>query len=290
MTYDLTSAKAAAADFRRQQHLGTGPIADIVTMLEGVPRIHVAIEPGSDGDHHGMRATDPVRGVTVLGACATPHAVRLRSTLAHELGHHIFNDPTPEDWSRRTLEEDRATEFARHLLIPVEALVDLLGRPGHVDVNEVALSDVVERFAVSPAMAAIQLRDSGYVDTATAERFMALSTPTLATRHGWAALYRQWSEASRTLRPPQRVVAAAVNAYIARQATLATVANLRGATPEQTRAELGEAGVHPAPTGGVHAEREDGDTQGIYDEGDEVDWSALDAVDGLPADTEDDRR
>lgn len=108
-----------------------------------------------------MRATDPNRGVTVLAASATPHAVRLRSTLAHELGHHIFNDPTPAVWSENTPEERRATEFARHLLIPQEGLIDLLGAPGTIEVTDAVLSKVVERFAVSPGMAAIQLREAG---------------------------------------------------------------------------------------------------------------------------------
>lgn len=271
MTAPGSDAQDAAAAFRAEHHLGVGPILDLVTMLEDLPNVHVAIEPPSEGDHHGMRATDPERGVTILGAVATPHAVRLRSTLAHELGHHIFNDPTPAVWSDKTREENRATEFARHLLIPIEGLIELLGEPGETEVTEAVLSNVVERFAVSPHMAAIQLRESGYIDAATATRFADLTTPALATRYGWLALYRRWSADSSAVRPPRRIVTAAINAYIAHDATIAVIANLQGTTPEATAADLEAADITPA-------EPADDQPSEV-----EVDWSALDDWDETPA-------
>ena len=242
---DRSEAERAAAAFRAEQHLGSAPIADLVTVLEDVAGVHVTVLPAVAGDHHGMRATDPIRNVTVLAAVATPHAMRLRSTLAHELGHHLFRDPTPAVWSEKTSEEQRATEFASHLLIPTEGLVEMLGEPGRVDVDEAWLSKIVERFAVSPMMAAIQMRDSGFIDRDTATRFGNLSTPVLATRYGWSALYQQWSADSSIVRPPQRIVAAAINAYIGGDATIETLAHLRDTSSEVVRTELDEAGITP---------------------------------------------
>ncbi len=267
-------AKDAAAEFRARHHLGNAPIADLITVLEGVPNIHVAIEPSTDDEQHGMRAADPDRGVTVLAASATPHAVRLRSTLAHELGHHIFDDPTPAVWSENTPEERRATEFARHLLIPAHGLVEVLGELGGVEFTDDDLSKVVERFAVSPHMASIQLREAGFIDLATADRLGKYATRALATRYGWLPLYRQWSADSNQPRPPRRILATAIAAYLGHDATIATVANLQGMKADEMKAELDAAEVIPslddAGSSDSEARTPTDATSGS------VDWSALD--------------
>lgn len=242
-----SEARQAANQFRATQHLGAAPIADLVTVLEDVPGVHVAVLPVAGNDHHGMRGGDPNRHVTVLGAAATAHPVRLRSTLAHELGHHVFGDPTPLKWSDKTPEEVRATEFARHLLVPIEGLVELLGEPGHVEVTEPLLSKVVERFAVSPQMAAIQLREAGFISRTVADRYMSVSSRALATRYGWTALYQQWSVDSQVVRPPRQIVASGINAFIGGHATVETLANLQDTTTDAVRANLDEAGIAPAP-------------------------------------------
>jgi len=56
--------------------------------------------------------------------------MRQRSTLAHELGHVLFQDWADSDagdWSERNPAEIRADAFARHLLVPVEGLRDFIG-------------------------------------------------------------------------------------------------------------------------------------------------------------------
>ena len=245
MTSHRQYALGAAEALRAEQHLGSAPIADLVAALEDVPGVHVAVLSKTDGNHHGMRATDPARGVTVLAAAATPNPIRLRSTLAHELAHHVFGDPTPTTWSEKTFEEDRATEFARHLLIPVSGLEEVLGEPGVSDVDEALLSRLVKRFMVSPQMATIQLRNSGFVGHEVASRYMELTTPTLATRYGWGEIYSRWSADSRVVRPPRRIVAAAINAYIGGDATIETIANLRDVSSDIVRTELEQAKIKP---------------------------------------------
>lgn len=279
-------AASAAADFRARHHLGNAAIADLVTVLEAAPHVHVAIEPATDDEQHGMRASDPERGVTVLAASATPHAVRLRSTLAHELGHHIFNDPTPAVWSENTPEERRATEFARHFLIPADGLVDVLGEPGAHEFTDADLSSVVERFAVSPHMASIQLRAAGFIDPATADRLGKYTTRALATRFGWLPLYRQWSADSNQPRPPQRIVATAIAAYLSHDASIATVANLQGLKADEMKAELDAADVIPAD----HPVLDDLDgidtaSDSSDDVASSVDWSALDDWENNDSDT-----
>jgi Zn-dependent peptidase ImmA (M78 family) len=56
--------------------------------------------------------------------------MRQRGTLAHELGHVLFEDWTDGNTgssSDRTPAEIRADAFARHLLVPVDGLREFLG-------------------------------------------------------------------------------------------------------------------------------------------------------------------
>lgn len=240
------TSQETAATFRENHGLGLAPIDDLVEVIESLPGVHVAIEPGQDDGQHGMRATDPARGVTILAATATSNAVRLRSTLAHELGHHLYDDPTPPTWSERTWEESRATTFARHLLIPPAALTLMFGGAGEAgNLDEADLSQVVKRFRVSPSMAAIQLCEYGFIDEATTNEFRGISTQRLATRHGWLATYRSWAEQSSRPRPPRRVAEAAINAYIAGETPLSTVANIHGVTTTAMAEALAEAEIAP---------------------------------------------
>ncbi|MFK5283399.1 ImmA/IrrE family metallo-endopeptidase, partial [Lacticaseibacillus paracasei] len=63
---------------------------------------------------------------TYIAVACTPNPMRLRSTLAHELGHirleTVVRGPGTTDWSTRTPEEREADSFARHLLIPIESV------------------------------------------------------------------------------------------------------------------------------------------------------------------------
>jgi len=140
--------------------------------------------------------------------------MRQRSTLAHELGHVLFEDWVDNDagnWSDRTYEEIRADAFARHLLVPVNGLRKFLG--SREPVTQSILSAVVQRFLVSPAVAAIALRQAGYIDAATKREWMGLSAPRLAVRFGWSDQYRALQADSNQRRAPQRLLARAVKGY-----------------------------------------------------------------------------
>lgn len=240
------SPRVAAEDFRREHALGVAPLDDLVEVIERVPNVHVAIEPATNEQQHGMRATDPERRVTILAATATSHPVRLRSTLAHELAHHLYGDPTPTHWSARTPEEVRADSFARHLLIPVDGLRQMLGSLSlAAPMDERVFSQVVKWFRVSPALAAIQMFEAGYLTNIAKGEFSSLSTRSLATRHGWLPTYQQWSSESQQIRPPRRIAEAAINAYAHQATPLATVANIHGLSGQDMQQELENAGVAP---------------------------------------------
>jgi hypothetical protein len=172
--------------------------------------------------------------------------MRQRSTLAHELGHVLFEDwidNDASDWSDRSPAEIRADAFARHLLIPVEGLREFIG--ARFSVGRSTLSAVVQRFLVSPPIAAIALRQGGYIDEAIKQEWMTLSAPQLAARFGWADQYQVLQVSSDRRRAPQRLLARAITGYAEGVLSAQAIATLRGISLEAILEELGGAGVSP---------------------------------------------
>jgi len=173
--------------------------------------------------------------------------MRQRSTLAHELGHVLFGDWVDSDtgdWSDRSQAEIRADAFARHLLVPVEGLREFIG--AHSPAGPSILSAVVQRFLVSPKIAAIALRQARYINEATKLEWMALSAPQLAARFGWTDQYQVLQASSDRRRAPQRLLARAISGYAEGVLPAQAIATLRGISLEALAGELSEAGVRPA--------------------------------------------
>jgi Zn-dependent peptidase ImmA (M78 family) len=260
----------SAAHFRRDHHLGVQPLGDLVAVIEQATAIDIAVLDAGP-DEHGLTMRDPVRGTVFIGVARTRNPVRQRSTLAHELGHVLFEDWADSDagdWSDRDPAEIRADAFARHLLIPIEGLRDFVGPRSAV--AESGLSAVVQRFLVSPQIAAIALRDAGYIDEATKRGWMTLRTPQLAARFGWADQYQVLQAASDRRRAPQRLLARAIAGYVEGVLPAQAIATLRGISVEDLVDELSEAGV--TPTERPIAWADPGELPNV-----EVDLAALDA-------------
>lgn len=238
--------QAAAAQFRRDHRLGVQPMGDLIAIIEQVTGIDVAVlDVGPD--EHGLTMRDPRRNAIFIGVARTRNPMRQRSTLAHELGHVLFEDWSDNDGgnrSRRTREEIRADAFARHLLVPVDGLREFLGCQENV--IESHLSTVVQRFLVSPAVAAIALRQAGYINAAIKQEWMGLSARQLAVRFGWSDQYRALQADSDQRRAPQRLLARAIKGYAEGVIPAQAIATLRGIGLEAIEAELREAGVVPA--------------------------------------------
>lgn len=238
-------AQTRAEAFRTEHGLGSGPLGDLVTVIEQTVGVDVTVLDAGR-DEHGMTMRDPERDVTIIAVARTDSPLRQRSTLAHELGHVIFGDmtvPRSTDWARRSPQEIRADAFARHLLVPRRGLLDVLGPRRPLDVND--LSWLVQRFLASPAIISIQLRDIGWIDDDHQRTWGVMTAPSLAARFGWLDLYRALQQESRARRAPQRLLARATEGYIAGVVSLEAVARLRGTTPAQVAAEFAEAGIVP---------------------------------------------
>lgn len=244
LTSGEVQGRRRAEEFREEHRLGVQPIGDVVSLIKQVTDIDVAIV-AVEADQHGLAVRDPDRGATFIGVASTPHPMRQRSTLAHELGHVVF-----EDWGRlsvahdeRPLEEVRADAFARHLLVPQAGLRDFLGYAEAA--AEPSLSEVVQWFSVSPQIAAIAMKEAGYIDEATKQRWFASSTSSLATRFGWSALYQAMQDDSQKLRAPQRLLARAIAGYQEGVISLQVIATLRGIDVSDVEQELDDAGIRP---------------------------------------------
>lgn len=241
-----TDGRTAAMQFRRQHRLGLQPMGDLVAIIEQLTGIDVAVLDAGP-DEHGLTMRDPRRDTVFIGVARTRNPMRQRSTLAHELGHVIFEDWADIDrgnLSERTREEVRADAFARHLLVPVDGLREFLG--SQASVEQSTLSAVVQRFVVSPKIATIALHEAGYINGGTKQRWMGLSAPDLAVRFGWGDHYRALQADSDQRRAPQRLLARAIKGYAEGVLSAQAIATLRGIPLEAIESELREAGVVPA--------------------------------------------
>ncbi|SDD63117.1 ImmA/IrrE family metallo-endopeptidase [Actinokineospora iranica] len=272
-----TEGHSAAARFRDEHRLGVQPLGDLVAIIEQATGIDVAILDAGP-DQHGLTMRDPARGAVFIGVARTWNPMRQRSTLAHELGHVLFGDWTDGNagsWSDRTSAEIRADAFARHLLVPVEGLRDFLGNRELV--TQSTLSEVVQRFLISPQIAAIALYQANYIDDGTKREWMALTTPRLAARFGWSDHYRALRADSDQRRAPQRLLARAIRGYEEGVLSAQAIATLRGITLDAAEADLREAGVTPVQRAIPWA-----DPTGLPEV--HVDLAALDAVLNAPHD------
>lgn len=236
-------AQEFAETFRSEHHLGTQPIGDLITVIEQATGVDVAVLD-VDQAEHGMAARSSRSNTTFIAVARTRNPMRQRSSLAHELGHVIFGD-----WydgravDMRDPLEVRADTFSRHLLLPEAGVREAIGDRSNL--TEADLSALVQFFQVSPAIAAIALNQFGFIDAEQKEAWMRLSTPTLATQHGWMEFYRALQDKSDQPRPPQRLVARSVEGYREGVVSSQTIATLRGVTVDVVERELAEAEVFP---------------------------------------------
>ncbi|MRH92124.1 ImmA/IrrE family metallo-endopeptidase [Nocardia sp. SYP-A9097] len=236
--------RAAAERFRNDHHLGFQPLGDLVALIEQTIGADVAVlETGPD--QHGMTMRHKDRGTVYLAVARTLNPMRQRSTLAHELAHVVFQDWTDEpqvDSSGSA--EVRANTFARHLLLPLTGVREMVATER--DCDELSLlSKVVQRYLVSPSMAAISLEQVGYLDCEGKRRLKSETTPRLAARFGWSDQYKALQNESNHRRAPQRLLAWAIAGYLQNVISIQTIATLRGLDVDLVEDELNGAGLIP---------------------------------------------
>lgn len=199
-----------------------------------------------------VQVDDPA--ITVIGVGISDNYERQRFSIAHELGHIESGRASAEihampDYERNP-DEIWADNFARHLLLPIASVEKNLagaGRSRH-DLTIKSLSDLVRVFGVSPPVAMIQLRDSGWIaktdSSGWSEAHHPLTSRSLAMKYGWDSERDAMVNASLTPRRPTRLVSAATSAYQDGKASLEAVAQAAGEKNlEQFQSKLRESGI-----------------------------------------------
>lgn len=233
-------AQQLASSFRAEHGLGLAPLGDIFEVVHAFAGVDVLSMDASEAEH-GLSMLLPASGRVVIAVATTQHPMRQRSSVAHELGHVLAGDleaDLPLTPGERTPEEIRADAFARHLLLPLEAVTTRLGsRPQGV--GEPELSTLVQEFEVSPSLAAIQLRNAGYISASVCDQWRSLSAATVAARNGWLGKYRTLVTDSTGPRAPQGLVTMCVQGYRRGVLGINELATWYGHSPADLQSALG---------------------------------------------------
>nr|NLD41647.1 ImmA/IrrE family metallo-endopeptidase [Actinomycetales bacterium] len=233
-------ARNRATRFREEHELGNAPLGDLFELGLTTLGIDVFSRAVAE-EEHGLTISGR-DGRKAIIVAATPHYMRQRSNIAHEFGHLLADDLQTPDRIQpgvRTRAETQADAFARHLLLPIAAV----SGEGVPTTRE--LSDLVQRFEVSPRMAAIQLCEAKQIDEATKKEWSTYSARTLATRFGWLDRYNELSATSKLERAPQRLVARAIEGYLAGALSIHEVAQWYGKPATEIIGEVGEPASDP---------------------------------------------
>lgn len=112
-TKDGESGAALANRVRTVMELGKGPVPSVVRLLEKFGIRVIQVESGARID--GIAAMYGEAPIVALNPSSSND--RFRFNAAHELGHHLYEDWRQEDGNDHD-GDDRAHDFASHLLIP----------------------------------------------------------------------------------------------------------------------------------------------------------------------------
>lgn len=154
---DVQDAFDAAGDLRARWALGSGPIANLIDVLED-HLVHVLLLPADeacDGLAVEARAEGRLRAVAI-GIHPDRVGERQRLNLAHELGHLVLAPAAGMD------EEEAAFSFGKAFLAPPEAVRRLVGvKRASVSLDELLM--LKSRFGLSVQAAARYLLELGII-------------------------------------------------------------------------------------------------------------------------------
>jgi transcriptional regulator with XRE-family HTH domain len=244
--------------------LGDEPIDDLVELTEGRFGVDVSLEPLPEA-LHGVFITDPTPAegdarLAVMLVNSTDTYGRQRFTLAHELGHLLFEDADLywADYRKddsKSLTELRANHFASAFLMPaggVRVLVSDLGpAPEETRARHEWLARLVVetslRFGVS-VDAAIYRLDNLKVWTPSDKTFAkAQSATSLIDMAGRNEARARLAEFEHVVAPPPVLRDQALFAYAEGMVGIEPLAQLwKSEDAEALRVELADAGWVPA--------------------------------------------
>lgn len=160
-TPDYAAIEANAREVRDRLRLGTGPIADILTVL-GDAGIAVIVRPLGRAGPDGLYVRRPRIATALLNG--SKYLPRFRFTGAHELGHHEFGEERVVDrdiYAATTFEEKRANAFAASFLVPKAAIVERVQFKAETEPDNVL--ELANEFGVSYETMVYRLHNIGWL-------------------------------------------------------------------------------------------------------------------------------
>ncbi|MEV6792402.1 XRE family transcriptional regulator [Streptomyces sp. NPDC051320] len=214
---------------RRGLDLGSHELGDLPGLIERHFGVDVALSPlGNTTDGLCIHGD----GVALIVASTDFSQGHVRFTLAHELGHHLLGDPRDvinegaRDMFADTLQERRVNAFAGHLLMPEEGIRETLGWLSAGQVTERSVVALMEQFGVSVAALVYQLCVLGRITFEQGQKLREQGARSLVTRHASVAPTGAAITVRRTVRAPERLLGAAVEAARNQLVGLGVVATL----------------------------------------------------------------
>lgn len=163
MPRELAEAERAAQKVRTELQLTPGPLLELDSIGEKLG-VYTYCVKMKDQDPDGTYIALENGGVVLVNGGQEPG--RRRFTLAHELGHHVFQDPYSTDWLGASAHNPEAlvNAFAVHLLLPRDAVTSRWQQlSGHRDPRAAALRLGVE-YRVSWSVICAQSKRLGLID------------------------------------------------------------------------------------------------------------------------------
>ncbi|MGW1070958.1 helix-turn-helix domain-containing protein [Streptomyces aureus] len=218
-----------AEQVRRDLGLGYYELGDLPGLIERHFAVDVALSPlGTETDGLCVHGD----GVALIVASTDFSQGHVRFTLAHEFGHHLLGDPRDvinegeRDMFADDLQERRVNAFAGHLLMPEEGIRDTLRWLSQGRVTERSLVALMEQFGVSLAALIYQLGVMGLLPYDQGVLLRQQGAHNLVARHGSVAPTGAGITVRRTVRAPERLLSAAVEAARSQRVGLGVVATL----------------------------------------------------------------
>lgn len=143
----VETAELAAKEIRRRLEIPAAPLDDLQTVAEhlGLHAFVLPLESGVEGSYVALKGA----GVALIQG--KDPAAKRRFTLAHELGHHIFEDEYSDEWVTGSLDERERliSAFAIHLLVPRPGVVSLWAQFNGAEDPRGAAIEIAGRYGVS---------------------------------------------------------------------------------------------------------------------------------------------
>jgi Zn-dependent peptidase ImmA (M78 family)/transcriptional regulator with XRE-family HTH domain len=216
---------------RKVLDLGSDGLSNLPELFERHFGVHVSLGPwGEQVDGLCVHSDD----FALLMASTDFSQGHTNFTLAHELAHHLFQDPreiiteNSNDMFSDDVLEKRANAFAAYFLMPIDGLRAILSYQGEKPGGLSGRSAIrlMETFGVSMKALTYHLSTIEWMNSESGRNLRELGVGNLVAKYSGDAPNGAWATPSRNRRYPARLVSAATDAVRGERLGLGPLATL----------------------------------------------------------------